>query len=63
MKKFDDLVAFLKEVRAEGRKVVWIDRSQTVSATIAVLFAVLLIGFYLGIVDVALSKIVQRIIH
>ncbi len=49
---------YLKEVKIETKKVTFPSRKDTIATTIAVLVVVMLIGFYLGVVDFVLSKVV-----
>ncbi|VAX21619.1 hypothetical protein MNBD_NITROSPINAE01-1862 [hydrothermal vent metagenome] len=49
---------YLKEVKIETKKVTFPSRKDTIATTIAVLVVVMLIGFYLGVVDFILSKLV-----
>ena len=46
---------YLREVWAELQKVSWPLRNEVVSTTIVVIVTVFLFGFYLWIVDIALS--------
>ena len=48
-------VSFLKDVRAELKKVTWPSRSEVYSTTIVVILATVFFGFYLFLVD-ALSS-------
>jgi preprotein translocase subunit SecE len=48
-------VSFLKDVRAELKKVTWPSRSEVYSTTIVVILATIFFGFYLFLVD-ALSS-------
>ena len=52
-------MTFLREVRAELRKVTWPPRREIVSSTSALIVATLLIGLFLGIVDFILAKGIQ----
>jgi len=54
---------FLKEVKVEFKKITWPSRKQTVATTAAVLSFTLFIAFYLGLVDLILSKIVQWLVY
>ncbi len=56
-------VRFLKEVRIEFKKITWPSRKQTLATTAAVLSFTLFIAFYLGLVDLVLSKIVQWLVY
>lgn len=52
---------FLKESRAELVKVTWPDRKTTMASTIVVVLVSLLVGLYLGVLDVILSKFFELI--
>jgi len=53
--------AFLKEARAELKKVTWLSRAEVVNTTIVVIIATVFFGFYLFFMDAffawALSKL------
>ncbi len=53
------IVGFGREARAEVRKVVWPTRQETVQTTMMVIFAVILIGIFLWLVDMMLLWAVQ----
>jgi preprotein translocase subunit SecE len=55
-------VDFYHEVVAEMRKVTWPDRPQVRQATIAIIIFVLLIGFVIFLLDVALQGVLARLI-
>ncbi|RUM89629.1 MAG: preprotein translocase subunit SecE [Thermodesulfatator sp.] len=61
--KVAQAVQFLKEVRVEFKKITWASRKQTLATTAAVLSFTLFVAFYLGLVDVILSKIVQWLVY
>ena len=48
------IVGFGSEARAEVRKVVWPTRQETIQTTMMVIFAVILIGIFLWLVDMVL---------
>ncbi len=48
---------FLREAKAELNKVVWPDRKTTTASTLVVLAVSILVGLYLGLLDVILSKV------
>lgn len=50
---------YLREVVYELRKVVWPSRKETIGTTAVVLVIVLLLGSYLGIVDLILSRLIR----
>jgi len=60
--QIEQAVQFLREVRIELKKVNWPSRKQTIGSTAVVLVMVLLVSFFLGVVDFGLSSIVQFII-
>ncbi len=55
-------VQFVKEAWIELKKVTWPSRKETVGATAVVLVLVMLVSFYLGLVDMALSRMMKVII-
>jgi len=55
-------VNFLAEVWAEMKKVHFPTRKETYAATVVVLVVVVIIAAYLGIVDFAVSHLVQAIL-
>jgi preprotein translocase subunit SecE len=50
---------FLREVRVELKKVTWPSRKETIASTSVVLITVFLISFFLGIVDLGLSRFIK----
>jgi len=52
---------FLKEVRAEMKKVTWPSRNEVYSTTIVVIIATLFFGFYLYFMDLIFSWAISRI--
>jgi len=54
-------INFLKETRAELRKVTWPSKNEVYSTTIVVLIATIFFGFYLFFVDVSFSWVISRI--
>jgi preprotein translocase subunit SecE len=52
---------FLKEARAELKKVTWPSRSEVYSTTLVVIIAVIFFGFYLFFMDVAFSWAITKI--
>ncbi len=53
---------FLREVKAELRKVTWPSRSQTMGSTAVVIIIVAIISMFLGAVDMTLAKLVQAVL-
>ncbi|MBI3599266.1 MAG: preprotein translocase subunit SecE [Nitrospinae bacterium] len=62
MEYIHKLKIFLNEVKIEMKKVSWPTRKETVATTSAVIISVFLIAFFLGLVDLGLSKMVERLI-
>ena len=54
--KISGWITFFKEVKAELKKVTWPPRREIVSSTVALIVATVLIGVFLGIVDIILAK-------
>jgi preprotein translocase subunit SecE len=48
---------FLREVKVELNKVTWPTRKQTIGSTLVVIILVMIISFFLGIVDIGLSSL------
>ncbi len=61
MKSFKP-VLFYNQVRDELKKVSWPTKQATISTSIVVLVVVGLITAYLGVVDIIVSKLAQKII-
>lgn len=61
--KFDASMQFLREVRTELKKVTWPSRKDTLSGTVVVLVAVIIIAIFLGIVDSGLSSLVKQLLR
>jgi len=52
-------VNFLKEVRAELGKVAWSTREEILSSTMVVIVVTLILGVFIGVLDVFLSKLLS----
>jgi len=50
---------FFREVRVELKKVTWPSRKETIASTSVVLITVVLVAFFLGIVDLGLSRLIK----
>ncbi len=50
------IINYLKEARAELAKVVWPKPSEVVKLTLTVLFVTLIIGIFLGALDLGFTK-------
>jgi preprotein translocase subunit SecE len=53
---------FLREAKVELKKVKWPTRKELLASTAVVIVLVLVIAFYLGLVDFALIKIIKGIV-
>ena len=56
-------VQFLREVRVELKKVTWPSRQQTMGSTVVVLILVMIISFFLGMADIALSGLIRVVLQ
>jgi preprotein translocase subunit SecE len=56
-------VAFVTEAWQELKKVTWPGRKETVGTTMVVIFLVIIISSYLGLVDIGLSSLLQQVMH
>jgi preprotein translocase subunit SecE len=54
---------FIQEVLLEFRRVTWPNRQELVNSTVVVLALTVIVAFFLGGVDIGLSKLVQRILR
>ena len=53
---------FLAEAKVELRKVTWPARKELLSITAVVIILVILVAFFLGIIDLGLVKIIKNVI-
>jgi preprotein translocase subunit SecE len=61
--RLEKLIQFFREVRAELRRVTWPTRKETLGATSVVLVLVMIMSFFLGLVDVGLHELMRMILH
>lgn len=61
VKRYRRFISFLREVRAELKKVTWPSRNEVYSTTIVVIFAALFFGFYLFFMDVTFSWLITKV--
>ena len=54
---------FFKEVLAEFRRVNWPSRQELANSTVVVLVVTLVVAFFLGLVDIGLARVVERILR
>ena len=48
---------FFREVVAEGKKVSWSNKQEFIGATVVVIFSILVLAFFIGLVDLVLSRL------
>ena len=53
---------FFREVAAEFRRVTWPSRADVTNSTVVVVVVVFVLAFFLGAVDVGLSRIVETLL-
>jgi preprotein translocase subunit SecE len=61
VKRYRRFVSFLREVRAELKKVTWPSRNEVYSTTVVVVFATIFFGFYLFFMDVVFSWLITKV--
>ncbi|HSE94126.1 MAG TPA: preprotein translocase subunit SecE [Methylomirabilota bacterium] len=54
---------FTREVMVEFRKVTWPSRPELVNSTTVVVVVTVVLALFLGAVDIALARIVERILR
>ena len=54
---------FVQEVNAEFRKVTWPSRDELINSTSIVIVVTVVLAFFLGVVDISLTKVVERILR
>ena len=54
---------FVREVLAEFRKVTWPNRQELINSTVVVIVVTVVLAFFLGGVDIALARVVERILR
>lgn len=54
---------FFQEFKTEMKKVTWPGRKETAASTVVVIFTVLIIVLFLGLVDYALGRIVYSVLN
>ena len=61
VKWYKRFISFLREVRAELKKVTWPSRNEVYSTTVVVIFATIFFGFYLFFMDVVFSWLITKV--
>ena len=54
---------FIQDVLVEFRKVTWPSRQELINSTTVVIVVTVVLAFFLGGVDIGLTKLVERILH
>ena len=54
---------FVREVLAEFRKVTWPSRQELANSTVVVVAVTVVLALFLGGVDIALARVVERILR
>jgi preprotein translocase subunit SecE len=54
---------FAQDVLVEFRKVTWPSRQELINSTTVVIVVTVVLAFFLGGVDIGLTKLVERILH
>jgi preprotein translocase subunit SecE len=54
---------FAQDVLVEFRKVTWPSRQELINSTTVVIVVTVVLAFFLGAVDIGLTKLVERILH
>jgi preprotein translocase subunit SecE len=60
---FERIKGFFRDVKGETKKVVFPGKDELIGSTKVVIVAVFIISFFLGIVDMVLSKFVQYLLR
>ncbi len=54
---------FFREVLLEFKRVTWPSRQELVNSTVVVIVVTVVLAFFLGTVDIGLTKLVERILR
>lgn len=57
------VIDFLRSVQVELEKVVWPSKEQTIKLTMIVVFTILIVGFFIGGIDLLFSKLFNLLIN
>ncbi len=60
---FEKIKQFLREVKTEVKKVVFPTKEELVGSTWVVIITVFVVSFYLGIIDLGLSRVVRMLLR
>jgi preprotein translocase subunit SecE len=59
---FEKIIKFLRETRAEMKKVTWPTRDELIGSTKIVIIATLVVTLFIGIIDQILTLIIRRLL-
>ena len=59
---FGKVSQFLREVRAELKRVTWPTRKETIGSTSVVIILVVIVAVFLGLVDLGLHSLIRQIL-
>jgi preprotein translocase subunit SecE len=62
-RKWQELVSFFSEVKAELKKVTWPGRQEVYATTIVVILTTIFFGFYLYGLDIVMSQVFTRLLR
>jgi preprotein translocase subunit SecE len=57
------ITEFVQDVLVEFRKVTWPSRQELINSTTVVIVVTVVLAFFLGGVDIALTRLVERILR
>jgi len=60
---FNRIKEFLKEVNIEVRKVIYPSKDELKGSVLVVIVAVVMVSIFLGVVDLGLSKVVEKLLR
>jgi preprotein translocase subunit SecE len=63
MKAITGIIDFLATVRVELTKVVWPTPQQTLKLTVIVILVTVIVGFFVGGIDLALTKLFEIVLN
>lgn len=63
MDVFGKILDFFREARVELSKVVWPTPGQTLKLTLVVLLVTIGVGFFLGVIDLGLTKLLELVLN
>ena len=61
MNIFKKITSFIREVKEELKKVAWSSRQELLASTVVVITVTFIMALFIGIIDIALSKILSVI--